>query len=155
MSQLPKTEKLFHRIQDVNASVKFLQTKRVDMLRLGGIGTSFGGMVMLRAPQINIRALVLIASPYTQMARNDNEKSQSGKDQFEDVQRCSIATLVIHGDDDSVVPTQNAYKIFNTLQEPKRLEIISGADHIFSSNDMRRKVNQLCVDWIELHLDAD
>lgn len=157
--RFPKTGelygKLLYRIQDINASVKFLEAKQVDMLRLGGIGTSFGGMVMLGAHEIKIGARVLIASPYTEMMIRDNEQSQSGKDQSAEGQKYDIATLVIHGDDDAVVPTQNAYKIFSTLQEPKRLEIISGADHVFSNNNMRRKVNQLCVDWMTLHLDVD
>ena len=157
--RLPKKEKfyrkLLYRIQDVNASVKLLETKRVDMLRLGGIGTSFGGMVMLGVQEISMAALVLIASPYTQMGIKGNEQLQLGKRQSKYVQRRDTATLVIHGDNDSVVPTQNAYKIFSILQEPKRLEIISGADHIFSDKSIRRKVNELCVDWMKIHLDVD
>ena len=157
--RLPEKEKfyrkLLYRIQDVNASVKLLETKRVDMLRLGGIGTSFGGMVMLGVQKISMRSLVLIASPYMQMGRGDNEQLQSSKGQSAHVPKWDIATLVIHGEDDAVVPTQNAYKIFSILQEPKRLEIISDADHIFSDKSIRRKVNELCVDWMKIHLDAN
>ena len=41
--------------------------------------------------------------------------------------------LIVHGTDDEAVPSLEAYDLFKIANEPKKLVVISGADHQFSS----------------------
>jgi hypothetical protein len=53
------------RIEDYKAALQFLQdTNRVDMSRLGVIGSSFGGMVAVAAQDKRIKAMVCLSTPY-------------------------------------------------------------------------------------------
>jgi fermentation-respiration switch protein FrsA (DUF1100 family) len=46
--------------------------------------------------------------------------------------RLSVPTMIIHGDADHIVPVSMAHNLFSTLQVPKQLAIIEGANHINS-----------------------
>jgi len=60
--------------------------------------------------------------------------------------------LILHGSSDEVVPPTHAHKLYEAAREPKRLEIIKGADHVFSQRDQLKKVIDLSLEWFKKHL---
>jgi alpha/beta superfamily hydrolase len=66
-----KSEGLFEdvtltgRISDFKCALQFLQdTGKVDMRRLGVIGSSFGGMVVIGAQDRRVKVMVIMETPY-------------------------------------------------------------------------------------------
>ena len=43
-------------------------------------------------------------------------------------------------------------QIYEHLQQPKRLEIIEGGDHVFSDPSHRERVINLALDWFDKYL---
>jgi dipeptidyl aminopeptidase/acylaminoacyl peptidase len=60
--------------------------------------------------------------------------------------------LVIHGEMDETVPCIEGKKIFESLQQPKQLEIVEGGDHVFSDPFHRERVIQLALNWFDKYL---
>jgi len=58
--------------------------------------------------------------------------------------------LIIHGNDDEVVPPGNAQAIFNAAAPPKKIKFIPGADHRFTGQ--HEKVWQILLNWLEDYL---
>jgi len=57
--------------------------------------------------------------------------------------------LMVHGDQDEIIPVREAYKAREMSNGGVRLEVISGADHMFSREEDRQAVSQLVVDWFK------
>jgi putative redox protein len=57
--------------------------------------------------------------------------------------------LMVHGDQDEIIPVGEAYKAREMSNGSARLEVISGADHMFSREEDRQAVSQLVVDWFK------
>lgn len=55
--------------------------------------------------------------------------------------------LIIHGSADESVPPEDARLIYNAAGEPKRIEIIEGADHRFSNHI--EQVWEIFFDWLK------
>ena len=69
-----------------------------------------------------------------------------------DLLKCSAAIsprklLVIHGSADETVPCNNAKQIYNAALEPKKLQIINGADHRFSNHI--NQVWEVFFNWLK------
>jgi fermentation-respiration switch protein FrsA (DUF1100 family) len=60
--------------------------------------------------------------------------------------------LLIHGDKDETVPADHAERLYQKAREPKRLEIVRGADHIFSNPALRKKAIRYSLNWFKKHL---
>jgi len=54
--------------------------------------------------------------------------------------------LIIHGEDDQVVPVEDARSIFNAAGEPKKIQIIPGADHQFTGR--HHEVWEVVFSWL-------
>ena len=52
------------RITDFQAALGFLIGTDIDQARIGAVGSSFGGMVVLAAQDPSVQALALLATPY-------------------------------------------------------------------------------------------
>lgn len=157
------------RIHDYQAALQFLQeTGKVDMRRLGVMGSSFGGMVAIAAQDKRIKALVILSTPYT-MLHHQKEAGQyyelpSGrrvKNGFYadlrsynllDAIRTAPPILIIHGSLDELVPPEHARKLYDAAPEPKRLEIVEGADHVFSQPEQLNKVIELSLAWFKRYV---
>lgn len=55
--------------------------------------------------------------------------------------------LIIHGTDDQVVPLENAHSIYQTANEPKKIQLILGADHQFTGR--HPEVWKLFFSWLD------
>jgi dipeptidyl aminopeptidase/acylaminoacyl peptidase len=158
------------RIRDYKAALQFLHdTNKVDMRRLGVIGSSFGGMVAVAAQDTRIKAMVCLATPYD-LLHSSNEAgnyeelppgSRRIKERFYDdlrnydllqAVRNAPPLLILHGSSDELVPPTHAHKLYETAREPKRLEIIKGADHVFSQREHLNKVIDLSLEWFKTYL---
>lgn len=144
------------RIADLRAALDFLETTGIDAARIGGVGNSFGGMVFLGARDPRIKVLVLQASPYQLPGANshmpDLGPDAAQYDLLEAIQGYHGPVLIIHGEADSTVPLEHAQRLYEAAQEPKRLELVPGADHVFSGPGQRDRVLSLTLDWMQTYL---
>jgi len=157
------------RIRDYQAALQYLQdTGKINMSRLGVIGSSFGGMVALVAKNERIKAIVILSTPYT-MPQIQKEvggyyELPSGRSYkkgfYEDLRtydvlkavRSAPPILILHGSLDEVVPPEHAQKLHEAASEPKRLEFVAGADHVFSQHEHLNKVIDLSLEWFKKYL---
>ena len=146
------------RIADLQAALEFLSTTDIDGGRLGGVGCSFGGMVLLGARDPRIRVLALLATPFqlpranTRMPALDPDAARY--DLLAAAREYHRPLLIVHGDADEVVPVEHAHRLYEAALEPKRLEIIPGADHVFSGPGQRERALGLCVEWVRTYLQS-
>jgi dipeptidyl aminopeptidase/acylaminoacyl peptidase len=147
------------RIQDYKCALRFLHdTKRVDMRRVGVIGSSFGGMVAVAAQDNRIKAMVSLATPCTILQSSADRRFR--KRFYDDLRtydllkavRSAPPILILHGSADGVVPPEHAQKLYEAAPEPKRLEIVKGADHVFSQREHLNKVIDLSMEWFKRYL---
>ena len=78
------------------------------------------------------------------------------KDFFSDADHFELQTIlqtfhkplmIVHGDQDEIVPVKEAIKAKEINHSSINLEIIADADHMFSRTDHREMVSVLVVDW--------
>ncbi len=162
------------RIRDYQFALEFLQdTGKVDLKRLGVVGSSFGGMVALAARNRTVKAIVALASPYKiprfdrpliPKKEGDYYVLPSGrrfkKGFYDDVKRYDLLRsvkdspplLIVQGSSDEIVPLEHAYKIYEAASEPKKLELIKDADHVFSQPAHLNTVINLSLEWFNTYL---
>ena len=163
------------RISDYRAAINFLQGAEVDTTRLGVIGSSFGGRVALAARDERIRAMVTLATPSHFPSPSEERLKQirdkgyfeldSGKRLrqgfYEDLRQYNIREevkkihsplLIIHGSLDEVVSVEDAYELYSHANEPKRLEVIEGANHVFDKPAHLNTVINLSLEWLNRYL---
>ena len=104
---------------DLRAAMKFLEEK-CPGAEIWLAGFSFGSAVMLRAAACDprVRALVAVGTPLS-------------KYDFSGIARCEKPKLFVQGSLDEYGPASDLEELFATLDEPKQLKIIEGADHFF------------------------
>jgi dipeptidyl aminopeptidase/acylaminoacyl peptidase len=157
------------RIHDYQAALTFLhETGKIDLSRLGVIGSSFGGMVALAARDARIKAMVLLSTPYTMQEPQSSTGSYyqlpSGRRLKQgfygdlrtynllEAVRSAPPLLILHGSADELVPVEHARQLYEAALEPKRLELLPGADHVFSRIDHLKKAVELSVSWFKKYL---
>jgi uncharacterized protein len=59
--------------------------------------------------------------------------------------------LVVHGDQDEIIPVQDAYLAQKLNRENTTLAVFPGADHMFSGEKDHRQVSQRVVKWFKKH----
>lgn len=162
------------RIKDYKAALKFLEaTGKVDMSRLGVVGSSFGGMTAIAAKERRVKAMVVLASPY-KIPRFDKPiiPKEDGdyyilpsgrkfkKEFYDDMRKYDLLQaikeappiLIIHGDSDEIVPLEHSYKLYEAASGPKSIKVIKGADHIFSRAEHLKTVIELSLEWFNKYL---
>ncbi len=68
-------------------------------------------------------------------------------DPLAEVQKFPGRVLIIHGDQDEIVPVAIAHKYYEVLAGRAELEIIAGADHTFNRHDWEDRVLTRTVDF--------
>jgi uncharacterized protein len=154
------------RIRDLKAILAHLQDHPALDGRFFLLGSSLGGYVALfvaaGAPQV--LAIALWATPvhlrdlqprkealmahglgtvfFREIAEGTCAEVPSG------VPRC----LIIHGEKDELIPHCHARALYERANEPKVLEIMSGADHRFSDSQHREEAVRLSIGWFKRYL---
>ncbi len=62
--------------------------------------------------------------------------------------------LVVHGDQDEIIPVAVAHEACDLRPEGIELSIIPGADHMFGREAHREETTRLVTDWFVRHLGA-
>jgi len=105
--------------EDLRAAMSFIEQK-FQGAEVWLAGFSFGSMVMLRAAAFDqrVRAMVAAGVPVS-------------KYDFSEVARCRKPKLFAQGALDEFGSVEDLKRFFSSLDEPKTLKIIEGADHFF------------------------
>jgi dipeptidyl aminopeptidase/acylaminoacyl peptidase len=154
------------KIADLSAAIDFIRTYRRLGDRIGLIGSSLGGFISLINASIDekIKAVVVWATPHHLDDLKTKERDESTplppEVFFEDLPRHRLLPLlskvsscmVIHGEEDELVPVEQAWMIFYHLREPKEIHVIEGADHRLTDPVHRQRAIELSVDWFKKYL---
>ncbi len=60
-----------------------------------------------------------------------------------------IPLLVVHGDNDEIIPVHEAYQAQELNPANTKLAVIPQADHMFSRKEHRKQVSKLVVEWFK------
>lgn len=63
-----------------------------------------------------------------------------------------MPTLIVQGEKDDLVPLHQSRRLMEALQGKRQLEILPGADHMFSKGEDFKKMTTLLSDWMVKHL---
>ncbi len=154
------------KMADLGSAVQFIRSHLGLGTRLGLVGSSLGGFLsLIRASKDEgIEATVIWATP---LHLDDLETKEQKEDYplppkafFEDLPKHRLLPilpgvsncLVIHGEEDELVPAEEAHRIFRHLSLPKELHVIGGADHRLTGPDHRQRAIDLTVDWFKKFL---
>ena len=152
------------RKEDLLAALDFMRRRLSGSGQpIGLLGSSMGGFVSLLAASYRdeIKAVAAWATPFSFEELREGITRSSGdiiKDRFFDDARLHAADvfvprvrnlLIIHGDRDETVPLRHAHRLYDLAREPRRLEIIPGADHSISAPEHREKAVALSLAWFK------
>lgn len=119
---------------DVLCGIAFLQSQGIT--RHGLVGHSFGGAAVLRAAAMapSVRAVVTLAT-----------QSHGAGAVGRLSPRCAL--LIIHGDQDPILPPSCSLDVFRQAGEPKTLRIFEGAGHTL--DEASEGVHLLVGRWLK------
>jgi alpha/beta superfamily hydrolase len=106
-------------VEDVRGAIDFLAGSNApEIEKLYLVGYSFGAWVGLQAAlnEERVKSIVGISPPTSIF-------------DFKFLQSSRLPKLIIFGDKDFFSPYETTVSLFSSLPEPKRMEIIPGADH--------------------------
>ncbi len=152
---------------DLEAAIGFALKQSWSDGRIGLLGSSLGGFLSLltanERPKL-IRATVTWAAPFDiSDIRPDTEHFEELRAIFPDGFSLGSPTdldapgeagrvLLIHGQLDEVVPWKDSVRIYERLNEPKKLLLMRTADHRISDDSWRKRAIQASVEWFLTHL---
>ena len=148
-------------LRDLQAVVAWVRGRERFGGRLGIMGSSMGGFlgVCAAAADRGVGATVAWATPvalHDLAARQDVVRESGLGEPFLAELRSGrmleapegVANLlIIHGDGDDVVPVEHAHLLWKRAADPKRLEILTGADHRILDPGQRDRAVALTVAW--------
>lgn len=154
------------KIADLSAAIDFIRSYPGLENRIGLIGSSLGGFLSLikASEDKEIRTIVIWATP---LHLDDLGTKKQEEDYplppeafFEDLPKHRLVPLlhkvsnclVIHGEEDELVPLDQALGIFYHLSVPKEIHVIGGADHRLTDPAHRQRAIELSVDWFKKYL---
>jgi fermentation-respiration switch protein FrsA (DUF1100 family) len=134
--------------------------------RLGLLGSSLGGYLALLETSRNsrVRCVVVWSTPshLHELAERLLEAApvSMSKAFYEDLRRVDLLSrldkvqrvLILHGKQDQQVLVDHASRLFDAVQEPKKLHIFEDADHRFSQEEAREQAIRLSLDWFRRFL---
>ena len=161
-----KDNTISKKIVDLSRAIDFVKTYPGLGKRIGLIGSSLGGFLSLikASTDKEIKAVVVWATP---LHLDDLGSKKQEEDYplppeafFEDLPRHRLMPLlpkvsnclVIHGEEDELVPMDQALGIFYNLGVPKEIHVIGGADHRLTNPAHRQRAIELSVDWFKKYL---
>ncbi|MBS3732707.1 MAG: alpha/beta fold hydrolase [Desulfobacterales bacterium] len=152
------------RRNDLVAAIEMLH-KRPDLSgELGLFGSSMGGAAVLSVAGIyDIRAFVTLAAPIrfsairVPLSHEINpafEGIEPARMEFDVSERLPLVhhILICHGDEDQIVPYENALEIRDAAADPKQLLCLPGSDHPISNPVHQQAFMDTSLEWLEKHL---
>lgn len=164
---------LTSRIEDFQAALDFVSSQEIDTKRIGAVGSSLGGAVVVAAADLRVQAMVLLATPAAlrldeRQAVGDFVELPSGRKlrrgYSEDAEQYDLPAalntqsgpvLVIHGGRDQLVPLSDAQTLYENATGPKKLTFIPGGSHSFEDPVSRQHVVSITIRWMQDHLLAN
>lgn len=155
------------RLSNLDAMVKIACAHPlIDHERVGLMGSSMGGYLSLLkgSSDERVKAMVIWATPYTMADLKDKISSgdepelgpafygELGRYRLDPILKRARRCLVIHGGSDELVPVSHAHEIYERLDEPKGLIIVTGADHRFSDDNHRSEARNATLNWLKKYL---
>lgn len=166
-------------VQDLAAAFDFVQRLAVE--KTGILGSSMGGTVALlfAAQEKRVAALATVAAPLHPQKISENILTPSDVEQWRRegflyyhgrrinlsllkdlegldvpsaVKKIACPVLILHGDRDDTVPVEEAHELYGHLTAPKRLVILSGADHRLSEPSHLEQAMEEVLNWFSQHL---
>jgi len=157
------------RLEDLRAVLQFLRLGCGHRGPLGLMGSSMGGFVALlcAATGAEVSAISVWATPFepAELAGPaiNSQTGKLGPAFLEDLRNHDLSSLgkrihhllVIHGENDELVPVSHARRIHELACAPKKLHLIPGADHRFTNPTHRQEATELTMKWFLEHLGVD
>jgi len=150
------------RRRDLRAVLAHVSSQAWNLGPLGLLGSSLGGFLSLLAAEADpgrVKAVVSWAAPYDisgihpgaegmeDLAAMFPEGFRLGEPQnLGDLRNVSNA-LLIHGQEDEVVPWSNAVEIYRRVRDPKNLILMRTANHQITDEQWRKTAIQASRDW--------
>lgn len=149
------------RCRDLYHAMQTMQTHIAVGPLAGLFGSSFGGtVVMAAAAEHPVPCIITYAAPINShaieraAARRIHGPQQSALKQIENLTfdigpRLGALRniLVIHGENDEIVPVSHARRIYDLAAEPKHLIIQKAGDHRMGAPHHQRQFPLDCIDW--------
>lgn len=153
---------LADRCRDLYHAIQAMQSHSAIDGLAGLFGSSFGGtVVMAFAAYSPVPRLITYAAPITSRtvhqqaaadqiqahnALSDNELEALAFDIRPQLVLLS-SILVLHSENDEIVPCDHAHQIFAAAREPKKLILFSGGDHRLSDPARQAQFIEACTAW--------
>lgn len=172
-------------VGEVGAAAAFLNRRGVDQVALAGHSMGATISLLAAAHINNTAALCTLAgrlsrpdfthflSPVQRQALQDKGQVEFesrgraltlNKDFFLDaarydlsqtVSRLTLPLLVVHGDQDEIIPVAEARSLAAMNLPRVEVAVIQGADHMFSNQVQRRQVSEMVTDWLNRNWPSD
>jgi alpha-beta hydrolase superfamily lysophospholipase len=158
-----KVTSLGNRHSDLMSAVKLIQHHEKTGDQIGLFGSSFGGTVCISvAADEKIHALVTYASPLRSQPLIE-QLEQAGELTSSDAAfyrqnlwfdilsqaRKVENIMVIHGDEDEIVPVSHAKEIYRNAGKNKKLIIQPGGDHRMSAPQHQKQFLKDAMQWYQ------
>jgi uncharacterized protein len=152
------------RVEDLEAVLDHLAAQPELDGRVGLLGSSLGGFVALwaasRAAPDAPPPVVTWNAPAALRELAHVDPGEAGAALVAEVRGGTWAeapagvarVLVVQADRDEVVPPAHGRALFARARDPKRLHVITGADHRLSDADHRREALEVSRRWLLAHL---
>jgi len=154
------------RLKDLESVYIFSRRHPLVNGKIGLLGSSMGGFISLftAACYPSLMALTVWATPFELHKTKKDLKGEGYpllKESFyKDLNRHQLIDvlgkikhcLVLHGQDDELIPLWHAKKNYKNLGEPKNLEIFPGGDHRFTDDHNRKRAIDLSAKWFKRYL---
>lgn len=151
------------RCRDLISAVRTIRDSPETGDTIALFGSSFGGAISLAmAGELNIASIVTVAAPlfsgnikepYVNNPANKPVMQSLNKDKlFFDIRdRISAIShlLIFHGDNDQVVPFDNALKLNQNAKKPKKLICQKNGDHPMSNEIHQKEFIDQAAAWFE------
>jgi len=151
------------RRNDLVSAVKTIQMRKDIGKKIGLFGSSMGGAVCISvADVLDIDAWVTYASPVRSSSiitalkeSDDANKIKPLLDQkflkwdISDQLKHLHHIFILHGDSDKIVPPANAHEIFTKSNDPKKLILQKGGNHLMSNKKHQKNFLREAVNWFK------
>jgi fermentation-respiration switch protein FrsA (DUF1100 family) len=125
--------------QDGEAAIRYLQSRRdIDPTKIVFLGESLGSAVAVEMATRHDCAALILESPFLsipEMAKASfpflpiGSFLQTRYDTLSKVGQVRAPLLIVHGENDEIVPFRHGQRLFEAAREPKEFYSIKGAHH--------------------------